>query len=334
MTDPTFLPAWRLAELTRGGVISCLELLDHYIARVERLDGRTNAVVVRDFDRARGRARALDAQSDRAAPLFGVPMTVKESFNLAGLPTTWGHAAQRNSAATRGRTGRAASHRGRRCGVRQDQCAGGPCRLAELQPGLRHSSNPWNLAHTPGGSSGGGAAAVAAGFSALEVGSDIGGSIRRAGALLRRVRPQAELGIVLRTRPVVGADRGDDRHRGDRPAGTFGHGSVAGVGCDRRRRPAAGRRQRDTAAAARHASVGARASPSGRASQGRRPTPRQRPRSRFSPTSWNGRVRTSSRSARPEFDVTEAFHLYLRLLNAALSGRAGEEMLGAIRAAR
>jgi amidase len=45
--DPTFLPAWRLAELIRGGAISCLELLCHYIARIERLDGRTNAVVVR-----------------------------------------------------------------------------------------------------------------------------------------------------------------------------------------------------------------------------------------------------------------------------------------------
>ena len=81
MTDPTFLPAWRLAELIRGGAFSCLELLDHCIARVERLDGRTNAVVVRDFDRARERARALDRQrkDGRTTRLFGVPMTVKES---------------------------------------------------------------------------------------------------------------------------------------------------------------------------------------------------------------------------------------------------------------
>jgi amidase len=99
MTNPTFLPAWRLAELIRSGAISCLELLDHYIARVERLDGKTNAVVVRDFDRARERARKLDGQrkDGRATPLFGVPMTVKESFNLAGLPTTWGHEAQRGT---------------------------------------------------------------------------------------------------------------------------------------------------------------------------------------------------------------------------------------------
>ena len=67
--DPTFLPAWRLAELVRGGAISCLELLDHFIARVERLDGRTNAVVVRDFDRARERAaRARPRSAGMAAP--------------------------------------------------------------------------------------------------------------------------------------------------------------------------------------------------------------------------------------------------------------------------
>ena len=61
--NPTFLPAWRLAELTRSGEISCLELLDHYIARVERLNPRINAVVARDLERARARARALDSSA-------------------------------------------------------------------------------------------------------------------------------------------------------------------------------------------------------------------------------------------------------------------------------
>ena len=58
--DPSFLSAARLAQSVRKGEIGCLELLDHFIARVERLDGRTIAVVVRDFERARSRARALD----------------------------------------------------------------------------------------------------------------------------------------------------------------------------------------------------------------------------------------------------------------------------------
>src|SRR5580658_4477961 len=89
MMNP-FLSATRLAALLRAREIGCLELLDHYIARVERLDPRLNAVVVRDFERARARARRLDQATDRSAPLFGVPMTVKESFNVAGLPTSRG----------------------------------------------------------------------------------------------------------------------------------------------------------------------------------------------------------------------------------------------------
>ena len=177
--DPTFLPAWRLAELTRTGKIGCVELLDHVISRVERLDGRINAVVVRDFERARRRARALD-QSDRAeaGPLFGVPMTVKESFDLAGLPTTWGYEERRGHRAEQDALP-----------VQRIEAAGAvvfgktnvPVSLADWQsynPVHGATSNPWDASRTPGGSSGGSAAAVAAGLAGLEIGSDIGGSIR------------------------------------------------------------------------------------------------------------------------------------------------------------
>ncbi len=176
--DPTFLSATALAGLTRSRRLGCLELLDHCIARVERLDGAINAVVVRDFDRARARARALDSAADRSAPLFGVPMTVKESFDVAGLPTTRGHPSARDHRA--GATGLA---------VRRLEEAGAviigktnvPVDLADWQsynPLYGATANPWNLAHTPGGSSGGSAAALAAGFVPLELGTDIGGSIR------------------------------------------------------------------------------------------------------------------------------------------------------------
>src|ERR1700750_2269805 len=89
--DPTFLSATQLAALVRSRKIGALELLDHYIARTEQHDGRINAVVVRDFDRARTRAKILDSQADKSASLFGVPTTVKESFDVSGLPTTRGH---------------------------------------------------------------------------------------------------------------------------------------------------------------------------------------------------------------------------------------------------
>jgi amidase len=176
--DPTFLSATQLADLVRTGKIGAVELLDHYIARTERHDPRINAVVVRDFDRARARARALDSQADKSAPLFGVPTTVKESFDVEGLPTTRGHLEVKDKAVKLSSIA-----------IRRLEAAGAvifgktnvPVDLADWQsynPVYGTSSNPWNTDHTPGGSSGGSAAALAAGLTGFEMGSDIGGSIR------------------------------------------------------------------------------------------------------------------------------------------------------------
>jgi amidase len=176
----SFQSAKKLAALVRRGDIGCLELLDHFIDRVERLDGRTNAVVVRDFDRARKRARALDRRrkQDGKGPLLGVPMTVKESFDIAGLPTTWGIPELNDTIANKDALA-----------VERLQAAGAvvfgktnvPLWLADWQSynaTYGTTNNPWDLTRVPGGSSGGGAAALAAGLTALEVGSDIGSSIR------------------------------------------------------------------------------------------------------------------------------------------------------------
>src|SRR5262245_32003929 len=80
------------AHAVRSGQVSALEACDAAIARIERLNDAVNAVVVRDFDRARAAAKALDAGGKRGdqRTLLGVPMTVKESNDVAGLPTTWG----------------------------------------------------------------------------------------------------------------------------------------------------------------------------------------------------------------------------------------------------
>jgi amidase len=172
--DPTFLSATALAARIRARDIGCLELLDHYIDRVERLDPRSNAVVVRDFDRARARARLLDSQSDRGAPLFGVPMTIKESFDVEGLPTTWGAPAFRDSKATRNAL---AVDRMLNAGVVLFGKTNVPLMLADYQSYNEiygTTNNPWNLALSPGGS----AAALAAGLTGIEAGSDIGSSIR------------------------------------------------------------------------------------------------------------------------------------------------------------
>jgi amidase len=86
MTQLAFASASHLTALIRQRQVGCLELLDYFIARVERLDRLLNAVIVHDFDRAR--ARKLD-NTAATGPLHGLPMTVKEALDVAGLPTTW-----------------------------------------------------------------------------------------------------------------------------------------------------------------------------------------------------------------------------------------------------
>ena len=94
MDDRAFASATRLANEIRDRRIGCVELLDFYLARAERHNPALNAIVVWQLDQARERARAADAalaRGERWGPLHGIPMTVKESFNVAGLPTTFGN---------------------------------------------------------------------------------------------------------------------------------------------------------------------------------------------------------------------------------------------------
>jgi amidase len=176
------------AKATAGGLakalaarqVSAVELCDTAIAAIEAKDGPINAVVVRDFDRARDAAKAADAALARgeSRPLLGVPMTVKESHHIPGLPTTWGLAPFKGWTPTT-----------EAVGVTRLKTAGAvvlgktnvPPSLGDWQaanPIYGRTNNPLDLSRTPGGSSGGGAAALAAGMVPLEYGSDIGGSIR------------------------------------------------------------------------------------------------------------------------------------------------------------
>jgi amidase len=184
MTNPAFLSAARLARLVRSRKIGALELLELYAARIRKYDSGINAVVVKDMARARRAARAADAvlAKPRTAmtppPLFGVPMTVKESFDVAGLPTTWGLEAFKD---TRAGSDALAVQRLRAAGAVVFGKTNVPVLLADYQsfnPVYGSTSNPWDLERVPGGSSGGSAAALAAGLTALEYGSDIAGSIR------------------------------------------------------------------------------------------------------------------------------------------------------------
>ena len=179
MDKLAFCSATELAAKIANGENSAVDLCDFFINRIERYDNGINAVVVRDFDRARDAARLADnvAHSERGC-LHGVPITIKESFDVAGLPTTWGLPQFQGSSAAQDASV-----------VQNLKSAGAillgktnvPANLADFQSYNKVygvSNNPWNVERTPGGSSGGAAAALAAGMTALEIGSDIGGSIR------------------------------------------------------------------------------------------------------------------------------------------------------------
>jgi amidase len=179
--NPAFLPAHRLAALIRQKKIGCVELLKLYLKRVEAHNPKLNAIVVLDIERATKRARAADralARGERPGPLHGVPMTIKESFDVAGLPTTWGRPELKDNTPARDAL---AVERLARAGAVLFGKTNVPTLLADWQTFnaiYGTTNNPWDVSLVPGGSSGGAAAALAAGLTGLETGSDIGASIR------------------------------------------------------------------------------------------------------------------------------------------------------------
>lgn len=171
--------ALETAAMIARGELSPPEVVDAAIARIEKLDAHINAVVVCDFERARDTAQAMARTgAGKDQPLFGVPMTIKESFDIAGLPTCWGHEEfARNIASADARVVRLLKQAGAiflgKTNVPPD--------LADWQsanPVYGRTHNPHDHERSPGGSSGGSAAAVASGMVPCEFGTDIGGSVR------------------------------------------------------------------------------------------------------------------------------------------------------------
>jgi amidase len=323
MDEIAFASAADLARAVRQRKIGCLELLDRMIARVDRLDGTLNAVVVRDFERARHVARQRD-NAPSSGPLYGVPMTVKESFDVAGLPTTWGIPEFHDNVAEEDAL---AVQRLRRAGAVIFGKTTVPTSLADWQSYnaiYGASRNPWKPDRTPGGSSGGGAAAVAAGFATLELGSDIGGSIRvpahfcglfghkpthgllptRGHSLIRAAamsdisvigplaRSAADLATALDL--LAGPDEAETRLRYELPPGPSG---LAGLRIAVWAHDGATHTDAATSAA-----IDALAGDLAKAG-------------------------ATVAQARPVFDATAAFHAYLRLLNAVLTSRMPDSAL-------
>ena len=173
--------ATEIASLIRDRKISASDVLEHFLARVDRFNPTLNAIVWQDRERARKRAAAADvalAKGKVWGPLHGVPMTIKESYTVAGSPTTWGDPALAGNVTE---TSALSVERLEKAGVVLFGKTNVPLMLADWQSFnavYGTARNPWNPELTPGGSSGGSAAALASGMTGIEAGSDIGASIR------------------------------------------------------------------------------------------------------------------------------------------------------------
>lgn len=173
--------ATELLEALRLGRITSRGLLEQYIARIESRDGPLNAIVARDFVEARklaDRADAARGRGERLGALHGLPLTLKDTWEVPGILCAAGAPEYREHRPTEPADV-----------VRRLQDAGAivfgksnvPYMASDIQTYNKvygTTNNPWGTDRTPGGSSGGAAAALAAGFTPLEVGSDLAGSIR------------------------------------------------------------------------------------------------------------------------------------------------------------
>lgn len=201
MADLAFVPAHELAAAVRRRELSPTEVLEFFLARIERLNPTLNAFTAMRIDAARAEARALEARIARGedpGPLAGVPFGVKDEQDVAGMVTTYGSVPFRDHVVERDGTL-----------VARLKAAGaipvGKTNLPEFGSTAFTKNrlfgvtrNPWNLERTPGGSSGGSSAAVAAGLVPLATGGDGGGSIRIPAAYTGLVGLKATFGRVPR----------------------------------------------------------------------------------------------------------------------------------------
>ncbi len=221
--DLCYLSATELAALIRARSVSAVEALEAAVARIEARNPAVNAVVTLDVDRARVRAVEVDAamaSEGGSSPgiLAGVPMTIKDSLMVAGTRTTSGAPELSDHVADADAT----------C-VARLKAAGAvvfgktnlPLYAGDVQSYnavFGTTNNPWDTTRSPGGSSGGSAAALAAGFTPLEVGSDIAGSIRNPAAMSGVVGHKPSYGIVPGTGQIPG------------PPGTLTQADIAVIG--------------------------------------------------------------------------------------------------------
>ncbi len=179
-TEWDYSTATALGQALAARKVSSIELVENAIARIESLDRNLSAITVHDFENAREAARLADVRLSRGekAPMLGIPITVKDAFNVAGLPTTWGNPKFQDFLPQQDAV---VVSRVKNAGAIILGKTNVPLQLGDMQSynDIRGTTkNPWDLGRTSGGSSGGSAAALAAGFGSISLGSDLGGSIR------------------------------------------------------------------------------------------------------------------------------------------------------------
>lgn len=209
LEDWTSSSATRLAAAVRRRDVSSLELVDAFLARIAAINPRLNSVVQLDHEGARAAAKRADqrvARRDRLGPLHGVPITIKDSFDTAGIVSTAGTSGRRHFVPTRDAT---AVQRLRATGA----ILLGKTNCPELTLSYEtdnliygRTNNPYDLTRTCGGSSGGAAATLAACGSALDLGSDTGGSIRVPSHHCGTAGLKPTSGRIPRTGHIMGAE--------------------------------------------------------------------------------------------------------------------------------
>ncbi len=182
MADLVFKSAHQLAQMIRDRTISATEIVEAYLSQIFKHNSALNAICTLNADSARSRAKQADealASGELWGALHGVPITIKDFYETQGVRTTAGYEPLRDYVPKQNAT------------VVSRLLSAGAILLGKTNPsdvnGAYQSNNdifprvnnPWNLDYTAGGSSGGSAAAIAAGFSALDIGSDVAGSIRQ-----------------------------------------------------------------------------------------------------------------------------------------------------------
>jgi amidase len=170
-----------LADKIRSRELSSLEVVDYFLARIERYNPQINAVVELDAERARANARQADVAVARGAalgPLHGVPMTIKDAFEVAGLHTTAGAQLWKDHVSSRDAVVVARLKAAGAIILGKTNTSAFCSDVQSFNALHGTTNNPWDPSRTPGGSSGGAAAALASGMTPIEFGSDVAGSIR------------------------------------------------------------------------------------------------------------------------------------------------------------